>query len=650
MQAHSLSEFGRAESPVRDAGLQSATLRTGLIICALLAFWLLCHPYFGNMRGSLIYTARALADLDPGGVGRDAMFQMDGQSGYTIFRPLFASLTAALGAPAATMATALAASLFFFAAAVALAWRLAEGRTRYLIIILMATLPSFYGGFRAFAFAEASATPRPFAEALVLFGLVALLAKRLPVAFACMALAAAFHPIMALAGIAVLAIWTLMDDRRWLWAWIGIGSLALMAAAAGIAPFDRIIQPIDAQWLEILVTRSPLLFPDLWAAKSVGRIVAKSSALLIAASFAPPQTRKLFMIVVLVGASGIIAAHILGDRLHLLLAIQAQTWRFLWIVSALGSAAAALCVVELWSRDQISRLTLVFLGLSLVLSQYGIVSSAFAATALALRFGLTGATIAVPNAAFWGIIAIAACLLLFGVGFAHYQIHQALSLVPADMAGKVAVALGAPIDLTLVAVAAAIWVVAIRWRPPLWSIAGVAAVAAIFVAFSWDRRSEESAFTDRTPPLRDLQQALASRPGEIYWVNGIREPWSWAGRPAWVSAVQGASVVFSRDLAMQFYQRSQRVIAAGLGDDELLTPLTAPHLQKSPPVLRERVRAFCGERDAPAWIVLPLAEGEHAAAGETEWTAPVERIQILDSDGLIDWQSLRRYALIPCGG
>ena len=181
MQAQSLSGFDRTESSVRDDRLQSAALRTGLIICALLAFWLLCHPYFGNMRGSLIYTARALADLDPG-VGQDAMFRMDGQSGYTIFRPLFTSLTAAFGAPAATMATALAASLFFFAAAVALAWRLAEGRTRYLIVILMATLPSIYGGFRIFAFAEASATPRPFAEALVLFGFVALLAKRLPVA------------------------------------------------------------------------------------------------------------------------------------------------------------------------------------------------------------------------------------------------------------------------------------------------------------------------------------------------------------------------------------------------------------------------------------------------------------------------------------
>jgi hypothetical protein len=52
----------------------------------VLGFFLLSRPYLGIVQDAYVYMGRALADLDPGGVGRDLMFVHDGQFGFTLFR------------------------------------------------------------------------------------------------------------------------------------------------------------------------------------------------------------------------------------------------------------------------------------------------------------------------------------------------------------------------------------------------------------------------------------------------------------------------------------------------------------------------------------------------------------------------------------
>ena len=65
-----------------------------------------------------------------------------------------------------------------------------------------------------FSYAEVAATPRPFAEALVLCGIAALLCRRYAAAIALMSFAALMHPIMAASGFALLAAWLVVEDRR----------------------------------------------------------------------------------------------------------------------------------------------------------------------------------------------------------------------------------------------------------------------------------------------------------------------------------------------------------------------------------------------------------------------------------------------------
>lgn len=640
----------RRESELPTFRAKNSTLTWDAVaIPALLVIWLLCHPYFGNNRGSLIYSARALADLDPGGVGRDAMFRLDGQSGFTIFTPIFRALTEAFGVAQATMGVALAATLLFFAAAVTLAWRMAEGRTRYAIVVFIAALPSYYGGYQIFRFAEASATPRPFAEAFVLFGVAALLANRRVLALLCMGVAASLHPIMALPGVALAAIWLMLEDRRWLWAGLAGGAVIVGAVVAGVPPLDRIATVIDKEWLSILIERNPHLFPGLWRDGWAGRQATEIAILLTAASVAGPRLRNLFLITLAVGVAGFLAAYLLGEKMELLLVIQAQTWRMMWLIFAIGSAAAAVAAVQLWKGDYAARLTLMFLALAVVFQAFDWAGVAFAATALVLRFGLSREMASFSPRGFWFTFSLGSALALAGLIFVQWAMRAYLAPVPADIIDDMRRTLTVSYDFTLFAVIAGAWAAG-DWRiSNRAAIAAAAFVGAFFAYTSWDRRSDEGRFTDMTGQLADLQRLMASRPGEVYWINGVRENWSWLGRPHWISAIQGASIVFSRDLAMQYRDRARRVIAAGLADDEIVTPLTEPHLHELPPPDPEKLTAFCRAPDAPAWIVRPLENGQHTRHGEIEWTAPAEKIEILDKNGSLDWRRVSRYALIPCG-
>ena len=164
---------------------------------AIAAITLLAKPYLGLHHDARIYVGRALADLDPAGVGRDLMYASDGQSGFSLFpRILPPWLMGALGLAGACTATTLAAlACWTLAAGVFLEnW---AGEKRHLLLAAALILPCSYGGL-VFTYGEAMAAPRPFAEALVLCAFAADLGGRRWGAGTLMLAASAIHPIMAL--------------------------------------------------------------------------------------------------------------------------------------------------------------------------------------------------------------------------------------------------------------------------------------------------------------------------------------------------------------------------------------------------------------------------------------------------------------------
>lgn len=106
--------------------------------------FLLLHPYRGIEGDARLYVGRALADLDPAGIGRDLMFVHDGQSRFSLFPALLRGLVGALGPAWAALAVSLAGLAAWFTAAVALAVRLG-GTGRWIVLAAVVVLPISYG-------------------------------------------------------------------------------------------------------------------------------------------------------------------------------------------------------------------------------------------------------------------------------------------------------------------------------------------------------------------------------------------------------------------------------------------------------------------------------------------------------------------------
>ena len=636
--------------PSRAAGLHAETLRTGLVLFALLTVWAFCNPFFGTDRGGLIYSARALADLDPDGIGRDIMFRFDGQSSFTVFTIGLRTLTRLVGASSVTMLISAAAVLTGFCGAVAMAATAATGPARILALVFAATLPTDYGGFRLFSYAEAAATPRPFAEALVLCALAALVCRRTIPAVLLIGAALVVHPIMALPGLVIIAIWSAIEDRRWLIVWLAVAVCGIGAVALGLAPFDRVGAVVDPEWRGILAARNPHLFPSLWPDGWIGRDAARTATLLVAATIVPNPVRRLFLLSLGVGALGLAAGYWLAGSLGSLAIVQAQTWRMMWIVYALASTAAAVCVLDLWPRGGTARIVLILLALVWIYADSDLFAVVFGIAAVGLHRRLRPESYPVSPALLRCALVILGGLGLMGLVQTQFAFHDLFAAAPAALKNDARRTIATLYDYMPLAIVAAI--VSLLPLPRLSTpiLAVVAATGALVVVGCWDQRSAADVGFDSGQGAPALERIVAGRPGEIYWIDGGRETWSWLHRPQWLSAVQGAGLVFSRDLALVYQARANRAIAYGLADDDILTPLTEPHEAHIPTLAPAAVAAFCALPNAPAWIVAPLVGTTPLPAGVagTEWIAPTEKLEPLERGHGIVWERLSRYAVVPC--
>ena len=101
---------------------------------------------------------------------------------------------------------------------------------------------------------------------------------------------------------------------------------------------------------------------------------------------------------------------------------------------------------------------------------------------------------------------------------------------------------------------------------------------------------------------------------------------------------------------MIYKERAQRAIDAGLADDNIMTPISAPVPTRIPSLDLEKLAVFCAASDAPAWIVAPLLATDAFPTNlrATEWIAPVAKLERIERDGTDIWMQLSRYAVLPC--
>ncbi len=614
------------------------------------ALWALTHPYQGIIGDASVYIAHALADLDPAGLGRDMMFVNDGQSRFSVFPLLLDHLVGTFGTGPTALALALCSMAAWIAALCALARQFVAPRFVFLVVLFVAVLPVSYGTPWRFEYSEVLAVPRPFAEALVLAALAVLAAGRTAPALVCLAAASLIHPIMALAGWCAFGIVLCRDDRRWAIAVSLIAVLVVLAALAGFPVLHRLVTVMDPGLKAFAESRSPLLFPTHWPIAFLGPVAVEATTLAIAASFFEGRRRMVLVAAILVGIGGIAAQALFGDTFSLLLVIQAQPWRMAWLLAALGTAALGVATIELWRQGPRGRIVLAVLAMAWLGCEESATGALICIVALTLHFGARLVPVAVTPrivALVWA--AACALALLWNV---HYFIGYGrfLASIPADGPHYISHFwtrryIAFPILAVIVALVFA------RPSRVVWGLQCAIALLLILAAVRfWDERIpfQKMADADDHPPA--LMNLLASRSGEVLWVDGLSEAWFLTGRPQWASAQQGVSTIFSAALTREWRERMQFLIRERLAERKALSVAHFPSSADLPRLTVAGVALLCARPDAPAYIIAPV-EGGAAIPPQLKpqyWRLGAPNFRMTEETDSYGWKRISAYAVLPC--
>jgi hypothetical protein len=407
-------------------------------------------------------------------------------------------------------------------------------------------VPGYYGAYEVFRYAEPFVTSRLFSEALVLTGLAMLLSGRRTWALATTLAAVLVHPLMGIAGLLVVA--TVLMRRRGpavIAASVAAGivlalALALVHPMYPIAVFDR-------EWLELARSRSPFLLAQDWNAETwaaVARTVTLSA--LAGLAWGASGGQRLLICSATVALSGLVITLTGASMANIVLLVQGQSWRWLWLAQVLGVLAAPRVFRNLWVGGATTRGAVLLAIAGWLVTGWPAVVVSLLAVALVI-FGRTSGKAGERWAFLSGLIIFATCAM----AYVSVRTDGFSSIAPA-LDDRQWWADGV-LPVACVAVA---WFALQRNPLGYAGLAGtaLAGIAATFVAIpAWDRQALV------TQPVRSAFSAWrAAIPidAEVYWPQHVDVLWFVLQRRSYLSHLQTAGVLFSRDTAMEQLART----------------------------------------------------------------------------------------------
>lgn len=598
-------------------------------IISVLAVWLLARPYIGIAMDGIIYVGRALADLDPAGIGRQLDYAHDGQAAFSLFSPLLRWLTSAIGAGPSAELAGTAGLVAWIAAAAFLFGRFAKGERLWAVLICMAVLPAYYGFRSAFQVAEPLATPRALAEAACLAAIGLAVRERFIAGLCALIAALLLHPLMALPAVVVILILLSLKEPKW-WLMFPAGLLIFVTMAVLGAPVaHRLLESFDPLWRGLIAQRAPLVFISLWPQDSWGKLAFQVSTVLLAGMTEDKELRKLLLTVTLVTLVALVVS--LSPSV---LVVQLQVWRAQWLLAVLATASVPFAVDVLLRRGPTGYACLGFLALAWLGNDILPLAMGASTVSLLLAGWPSSRPISRP-------VAVGLCVLAAGVAVSIEAIRITACLALLVTARRylheslLASGVAAP-PIALFAL------IMIFWAPRLdgalrggLALTGAAAilVAAIWV---WDDRPPINRWAEAMNGPPPLQSVL--HPDAVYWLGSRGVSWLITGTADWWGPYQGAGVVFDRDQAVEWARRRQIAVASGLvALPGRLTAINARSLER-----------ICRADDGPRWVIdaLPAINDQALASRAIIWRAPVgDSLRSIDGKS---WVDLRDYAIFDC--
>jgi hypothetical protein len=537
----------------------------GLIALAIVLTFLLLHPYGGLVHDGHLYTIQALNHLHPERYGNDLFLRFGSQDDFTLFSPLYAWAIAGIGIEPAAAVVTLLAMLLFVVGVWVLARTLMPIDQAGVALLLVLLIPAYYGPARVFHFLEGFVTPRQLSEALVILSLAAWLTSRRAVAVALAVGALLMHPIIGLAGPALLIVLQLVLPRwRQLWALALLATLLIALALTGWLPTHR--WQFDAQWYQVVMNRTYLALGN-WNNEDWGRVTTVFSTLVMAGVTLQGRQQCLAAAAFIATAILMLVTLLGGDLLHLVMVVQAQTWRALWLATVLAIVLLPPLYLGGWNATLLMRCALLLLAaawaaphgiLALVAAPLAVVATACASHPLPIRQG---------RLLLWGCWAVLAVAIVHSLATLRLAMSENLVVVgslPPFLQKLVLLGVSGVLPTLLVFCGG--WLL---WRFParlmmMKTLATLALVAIISVSPSVARTWTTTQYGDA---LKESFQSWRGRipvGSEVLWVDTQLESaaintWLLLERPAFMTLTQAPNALFSRQAAIEMSERAGAV-------------------------------------------------------------------------------------------
>lgn len=529
-----------------------------------LALWLIARPFQGIWHDGRLYALQAQQILNPTAFSSDLFLLYGSQDQYSLFSSLYAAAIALWGLSQGTMILqGLGLGLWFMAA-----WaltRILPGKPAVLALLLIANIDGQYGSHGVFSYGESFLTARLYAEALSLAGLAAWLAGRTTLGGLAFAIACVMHPLMTLPAL-MIGLGMLLQPRIW-FGLMGAGMvLALSLGVMGAAPFTGLLQPMDALWLKVVISRSPFVFLSAWEWEGFSRALFVVAVTATAWRILPDGKLRHLAWVTLICTLGAFAMdYVGGSLLKLPLIAGLQLTRVVWVglVVTLILVPAMLWMSlrgNIWNRVLVWGLALsVFLDMS---TQGGYVLLVLAIFWLGTR-RLPDYK---PPVWFWLLLALVPLQVLLW-GLLNTSLEAKLEALFSEKTVW-RTYFSSPV-MALSLAAGAYWLLR-RDRlakSVIWSSSGAIAGLLIFAMMTWNDQQAELYFDSsaRQAAIAPIV-ALVPENATVYWVEAPDKAWFWLGRANYLSFVQTAGLVFSRETALEAMRRAPYVSASSLND------------------------------------------------------------------------------------
>lgn len=568
---------------------------------------LLLRRYPGIFHDSILYMGQGLMQRWPDIFGRDLFFAHGSQASYTIL-PWLLGKAFGLASPALVMRAGAFASMLLFAASSWIALRtLLPERQRYWAWLSTLCLPPIYGVVHIFSYNEPFLTSRPLAESCCLLAIACLVSKRWVWAGACVTMAALLHPLQAIAGVAILWVWLVMQDRRWLhglWMVLPVVGFALV----GMKPFDGLLQRADDGWFKEL-TYSRQVFVTLWSindfkALGLDALVLVSGWRLLRGNFG------CWCLAALVGASlGLAASLVLVDVFHLVLPIGLQLWRVLWLTHFIALAAMGALLWHYIRNKQLVPALLLSLTALLAWGETDWGWAFLALMYLGWPVAPEASRLRLQRLLTW-IFGFAIVLLFYN--HASNEIHwfieanSRMDLYPLDRRLLVfpALSLGLPL------------LVVIAWdhcskRVQRWLLVGALLPFVLLSLRLWDARDSTQLTMESAAFRPDIFGTTIPEHAQVYWEpESLVASWLVLHRASYFSPGQLAGQMFNRDTSEDGLQRENRLMPLMRESLVCQSDKLEPAQRARCHISRRSLRQACEPNTSrpPDYIVLPYPQ------------------------------------------